>query len=189
MKISKTKTFGSLTLVLLLTVAWLTGTSAVYGLESTPLDATRNTDNTLKLPKDTPGQAAEIGELAWLAGYWTGTGLGGETEEMWTPPSGDRMHGVFTLRENGKLNFHESMILVEKDGSLVLRLKHFDADFVGWEEKSDTVDFRLVKTGDNEAYFNGLTFRREGKQLTIYLAMRRGEELSEVEFKMTRTEL
>ena len=40
-------------------------------------------------------------KVAWLAGYWKGTGLGGVTEEMWTPPVGDRMHGIFTLRQDG----------------------------------------------------------------------------------------
>ena len=85
---------------------------------------------------------------------------------MWTHPRGDRMQGIFTLSNDGVLNFSEAMTLVERDGSLVLRVKHFTKDFVGWEEKADSVDFPLVKTGKNEAYFNGLTFKRDGDQLT-----------------------
>ncbi len=80
------------------------------------------------------------------------------------------------------------MLLVESEGSLVLRVKHFTADFVAWEEKADSVDFRLVKMGDEEAFFHGLTFRLDGPdRLLIYLVLNRGGERVEEKFVMERS--
>jgi hypothetical protein len=153
-------------------------------------DVIQNSENTLRLPEEMASPPAEIEDLAWLAGYWTGPGLGGETEEMWTPPVGDRMHGVFTLRRNGEIQFSEALLLVERDGSLVLRVKHFDRDFVAWEEKEDSVDFRLARLGEREAYFNGLTFRAEGEDgLRIFLVLSRGGERTERVFELQRVPL
>ena len=42
----------------------------------------------------------------------------------------------------------------------------------GWEEKDETMKFRLVEVGDNEVYFDGLTLRRTGSKLEIFLSMR-----------------
>ncbi|MDX1384275.1 MAG: DUF6265 family protein, partial [Thermoanaerobaculia bacterium] len=57
----------------------------------------------------------------------------------------------------------------------------------GWEEKDDFVSFRLVKVEEGVAYFHGLTYRRVGDdQLRIFLAMRQGGELREVDFSLRR---
>jgi hypothetical protein len=158
--------------------------------ESPADQAIRNSENTLRLPEDVPSPRARIQDLAWLAGYWTGPGLGGDTEEMWSPPVGDRMHGIFTLRRDGEVQFSEAMLLVERDGSLVLRVKHFDREFVAWEEKGDSVDFRLVRLGEREAYFQGLTFRAEGDDgLRIFLVLSSGGERSEQVFELRRRPL
>ena len=106
-----------------------------------------------------------------MAGYWRGEGLGGAIEETWTPPAGDRMQGIFTLAREGTPVFSEAMQLVEEEGSLVLKVKHFTPEFVGWEEKDKFVRFPLVRLADNEAYFSGLTFRRQGDRLLIYIVL------------------
>ena len=69
--------------------------------------------------------------MAWLAGYWRGTGLGGECEELWSEPLADRMLGSFALVRDDKLVFSEALELVEEEGSLVLKIRHFDAGFDG----------------------------------------------------------
>jgi hypothetical protein len=48
----------------------------------------------------------------------------------------------------------------EDQGSLVLKLKHFNADFTAWEAKERFVTFQLVKLREKELFFDGLTFRR-----------------------------
>ncbi len=173
---------------LLLTFALFVGGSIVGPAVAGELPgAVPNSEHTFKLAPEASSPPARIEQLAWMAGYWTGTGLGGETEEMWTPPVGDRMHGIFTLRRDSELVFSEMMMFVEKDDTLVLRLKHFDADFVGWEDKHGTVDFPLVGIGEREVFFGGLTLRLEGEdQLQIYLVLARDGERSEISFAMRR---
>ena len=82
--------------------------------------------------------------------------------------------------------FSEAMQLVEVDGSLVLKVKHFRPDFVAWEEKEDFVRFRLLKLAENEAYFSGLTFRRSGDELVIYIVLTSGEQKTEHELRFQR---
>jgi hypothetical protein len=147
-----------------------------------------NTENTLRL--DTGGQspAATIADCQWLAGDWTGEALGGSFEETWNPPSGNTMLGMFKLVVDGKTVFSEIMMIHSQDDSIQLRLKHFDDQLHGWEDKEQTVDFPLVKLTKNEAFFSGLTFRSTGpKTLEIFVAQRKPDgSHSELVFKATR---
>ena len=68
-----------------------------------------------------PAKAA-IGDLAWLAGAWTGTrGSGGTTsiEERWSPPLGGAMLAVSRTVSRGKMSMFEYLRIVERDGGLV----------------------------------------------------------------------
>jgi len=120
-----------------------------------------------------PSPAATLQEMMWLAGRWTGTGLGGVTEETWSAPASGAMMGMFRLVKDEKVVFYEFLTLVEHEGSLRLKLKHFNPDLTGWEEKADFVTFRLLKITPTEAFFDGLTFRLESPdRLQIFLALR-----------------
>jgi len=164
--------------------------TVVMALAGAAAVAAQGSANTLELEGEAVSPPAEIGRLAWLAGYWRGDGLGGECEEMWSPPVGDRMHGIFTLRQEGEIVFSESMLLVEEAGSLVLKVKHFNPDFVGWEEKGDSVSFPLVRLGDEEAYFDGLTIRRTGSgELAIFVVLHHEGEATEHPFHFRRQAL
>ncbi len=111
------------------------------------------------LPPTTLGPQAKISDVSWLAGEWSGTGLGGECEEWWGRPAGGRMQGAFRYDRDGQLQFTEHFVLAEEGGSLVLRLKHFDREFKGWEPQAESVLFRLVEIREGEARFEGLTYR------------------------------
>ena len=143
---------------------------------------------TLELKEGEPGGPAKIEDVAWLAGAWTGDGLGGVSEEFWTSPAGGTMTGFYRLVRDNKPAFYEIFIITEVENTLVLKLKHFHPDLTGWEEKDKTVDFRLVKVGKNEAFFDGLTFRKlDDGSLQIFLKLtRKGGEVVEEEFRMTR---
>ena len=106
--------------------------------------------------------AASIADVAWMAGQWEGEGLGGRSIETISPPVAGQMAGHFQQVKDGKISFYEIYQFVEKDGSLLLRLKHFNPDLTGWEEKGVTVDFPLVAIDKDGAYFDGLTMRRTG---------------------------
>ena len=139
------------------------------------------------IPAPAPSPRATLADVAWLVGSWEGSGLGGATEETWSVPAGGAMMGMFRLLVDGKVSFYEFMNLVEENGSLVLKLKHFNADLTGWEEKDGFVSFRLAKRAPNEAWFGGLTFRRAGDRLEIFLALRGGDgAVREERFLMQR---
>lgn len=143
-------------------------------------------ENTLELADGAAPPRARISDLAWLAGHWEGEGLGGESAETWSRPLSDRMYGTYTLTKGHGVEFSEAMLLVEEEGTLVLKLKHFDSDFIGWEERSDHVRFPLVRVGDEEAWFRGLTFRRSGDVLRVFLVLTDDGERSEHEFRFER---
>ena len=123
-----------------------------------------------------PGQAsppASIAAVAWLEGRWQGEGLGGRTEETYAGPSGGQMIGHFRLERDGRPVFYEFMQVREHQGSLVYRLKHFNADGTPWEEKDRWVEFPLVAVEADTAYFSGMTFRRVGRDgLEVALSLR-----------------
>ena len=137
------------------------------------VDSNEANSKTLTLKEGEKGEPARIEDMAWLAGHWMGDGLGGVSEEFWTKPSKDSMTGLFRLVKDGKTVFQELFIIAEKENTLILKLKHFHPDLTGWEEKNQTVDFPLVRLASNEAYFNGLTYRKlpDGR-LQIYLKLR-----------------
>jgi hypothetical protein len=132
---------------------------------------TAATEHTLALDAHSPPAEATIADVAWLAGTWSGPALGGFAEEIWSEPAAGAMMGVFRLLRDEAVVFYEILTITESDGSLLLRLKHFDADLRGWEERDESVDFRLVHLEPDAAYFDGLTFLRPTPdELHIYVA-------------------
>jgi hypothetical protein len=145
------------------------------------------TANTWRLPKEAPRPSVRIDAAAWLAGQYVGSGLGGEVEYQWLPPRADAMYGTFRLiNKDGRTAFSEILQLAEVDGTLTLRVKHFTAEFVAWEEKDKFVEFRLVAAAADELRFDGLTLRRTPDGLRIHLAMRREQQLTEQVMELKR---
>ena len=127
---------------------------------------------------------ATLTEMDWLVGRWRGVGIGGAPAmESWLPPTGSTMVGTFVQEtDEGDIRFTEHMYLMEEEGTLVLRLKHFNADLTGWEEKDGMLTFRLVGTEPCAAYFHALTLRcadpdKPGEGLVAAVRMRSGGEL------------
>jgi hypothetical protein len=130
------------------------------------------TANTLRLSADQKPPAATIADMAWYAGRWTGTGLGGWTEEIWSPPRDGTMMGMYRMVKDGKPIFYELLLIAEENGSLAIKLKHFHADLRGWEERDASLRFPLVAKRDGRIYFDGMTFERVGTdRVKVYLAI------------------
>lgn len=130
------------------------------------------TEHTLKLAAGQKSPPATIKEMAWFAGHWTGDGLGGVSEEIWSKPRDGVMLGMYRHHKDGKPVFYELLTLLETQGSLMLRLKHFHANLVGWEEKDKSIEFPLVAIKDGVIHFEGMAFKPAGKDaVTIYLAI------------------
>ncbi len=133
----------------------------------------RYTENTLQLDEGAERPRAKLDQLAFMVGAWEGEAFGGRFEEVWSAPSVGTMTGTFKLIHDEKPSMYEFEIIVEDEGSLAIRLKHFNADLSAWEEKAEFVEFPLVKLNEEGAFFAGLTYRRIGPdELGVFLAMK-----------------
>ena len=132
-----------------------------------------------------------ISDFAFLTGFWKGTGFGGVSEEMWMPSADGRMFGIFKQSADSELIFTEFIEISEVDGNFVLRLKHFNPDFSGWEEKDDHVTFSLVAVSGNKAVFGGLSYELiTPDQLRVELKLRQSDgSLNTEVFSFTRGSL
>lgn len=163
-------------------VAFLALTSGAAAWAAEP-----RTEHTYQLEPDEDRPAATIDDAAWLVGSWTGTAFGGRFEEVWNPPSAGTMIGLFKLYGDEGVSFYEILLLSVEDGSLSLKVKHFNPDFSAWEDKEDYVNFRLVKKEDDALHFGGLSFyRRDDSSMDGYIVMRSGEDVSEHHLKYQR---
>lgn len=159
---------------------------AVAAAGATPLAA----QHTRVAPDGHVPPTATIAEAAWLIGDWVGTGIdGAEAAESWLPASGGTMPGIFLQEEpDGSIMFTEHMYLSEEGGSLVLKLKHFNPDLTGWEEKDGMVRFRFLSAEPCALYFSSLTYRCEGEDgLLVAVRMKsEGAEPKELVFRFKR---
>ena len=134
--------------------------------------------------------AATIEDAAWLAGRWVGTGFGGQMEESWTPPIGGQMVGHFRYWREGAPQFYEFLMMDVVEGGVRMRVKHFNPDMVGWEEKDGWVTFEPVSAGPDALVFNGLTIRRLAPdRIEMTIRLRRGEVVEEEVLRFARAPL
>jgi Domain of unknown function (DUF6265) len=65
-----------------------------------------------------PAFAAEptVDDLKWIAGHWTATINGVESEELWLPPSGNLMLGLHRDVKGTRASFEFIRIAMTKDG-------------------------------------------------------------------------
>ncbi|HMG91826.1 MAG TPA: DUF6265 family protein [Chryseolinea sp.] len=157
--------------------------TSLIAISITSYGQEKETANTLKLTGTTRPKAA-IEDIAWLAGHWKGTALGGVTEEIWSPPHANSMMGSYRLIKNDTaIVFYEIVTITEDGQSLTLKLKHFNKDLTGWEEKNQVREFKLVKKEKNKLWFEGMTFEFiDDNNFQVYLAIRKknGEVIEEI---------
>ncbi len=163
----------NLVITSLATIVFLAGSST-----ATPQDA--GTDNTLTAAEGFESPAASIDDMTWLAGHWQGQAMGGSFEETWNPPMGGAMMGMFKFLQGDEVGFYEILTIAPVGDSLAVRLKHFTSELHGWEEKDETVDFKLIRMTENEANFDGLTFRRiSPSEMHIFVVLNQDDGKSE----------
>ena len=101
--------------------------------------------------------ASPLDEVAWLAGQWVGTtNSGAFIEESWMAARDGLMLGSFRW-DRGQGRWLFEFMTLEADpaspSTLVLRLKHFDRGFKGFEEKAESTTFRSVETTASRVLF------------------------------------
>jgi hypothetical protein len=149
----------------------------------------KNTEHTFKLDDKESRPEATLADVAWLAGAWSGEAFGDRFEEVWNPPSAGSMLGFFKLLKGDQVAIYELLLLVEEEGSLNLKVKHFNPDFSAWEDKEDYLNFRLVKVEEEAIHFSGISFYRTGPDsMKAYLVMNNEEKIWEEELIYQRSE-
>jgi hypothetical protein len=89
--------------------------------------------------------AADVRELAFLAGCWEMRGAQQVIEEQWMKPAGDTMLGSSRTIRGEKTVFYEQVLLHKKEGEVFYTVR-----LAG---RPDTTSFRLVKSTGSEAVF------------------------------------
>ncbi len=141
---------------------------------------TQLTEHTFKLDDPDARPAATLHDVSWMVGNWAGEAFGSTFEQAWNPPSAGSMIGFFKLLGDEAVAFYELLLLVEEEGSLSLKVKHFNPDFTAWEEKEDYIRFRFIEAEEDAVHFAGLSFYRiDADTMHGYIVMRNGEEFRE----------
>jgi hypothetical protein len=138
------------------------------------------TEHTFQLDDTETRPAATLDDVSWLVGNWSGEAFGSTFEESWNPPSAGSMIGFFKLMDGSDVVFYELLLLVEEEGSLSLKVKHFNADFTAWEDKADYVTFRYIKSDGNAIHFSGISFYRiDDNTMHGYIVFHNGDDVRE----------
>ncbi|HKK24256.1 MAG TPA: DUF6265 family protein [Gracilimonas sp.] len=140
----------------------------------------------LEVSEPEANQSFDINDYTWLVGSWEGDGFGGISHETWAKPVNGTMMGMYRhINVEGELVFYEFLLLDENG----LRLKHFNPDLTGWEEKEDMTTFEMISFSKNKIELKGLTFERTSDtEMVITLKMSRGGEPYTEFFTMKRTD-
>src|SRR5579862_5885802 len=85
-------------------------------------------------------RSSALKQLAFLSGRWVSENGPEVQEENWSPVSGDSMVGSFRIVQDGKPVFYEFWAIELDKNRPVLKLKHFNANLVGWEEKTISIN-------------------------------------------------
>jgi hypothetical protein len=140
----------------------------------------QRTEHTFQLDDPESRPAATLDDAAWLVGNWSGEAFGASFEAHWNPPTAGSMVGFFKLMDVDEVSFYELLLLVEEEGSLSLKVKHFGPDFTAWEDKADYITFRYIMSDDDAIHFSGISFYRvDDDNMNAYIVFRSGDEIRE----------
>lgn len=158
----------------------LAGTILVFAAGAVAFAAEPRTAHTFRLSDGESPPAATLEDARWLVGSWRGSAFGKSLEQTWNPASAGSMIGFFKLYDGEQVDFYELLLLTVEDGTLVLKVKHFNPDFSAWEDKADYTAFRLVHKAADALHFGGLSFYRRGDDsIDGYIVMKQGSEVLE----------
>jgi hypothetical protein len=119
-----------------------------------------------------PLRTISLADFSWLTGSWDGEKHGEAIEEHWSAAAAGAMLGMFRWLRAERGVLYELMTLEsEAAGGITLRIKHFGAGLVGWEEKENAVVFTLVARDSSD-----FVFRQQAAGEAVYLIYRLFEE-------------
>lgn len=110
--------------------------------------------------------AAQVDDLAWMAGYWLDCSRGREASETWSDPRAGLMVGHAVTVRDGRAGFEVSHIRAGADGRLV---------YFAQPDGASPTPFALVDSGPGRARFENpdpddfprhILYARDGEALT-----------------------
>lgn len=116
-------------------------------------------------------QTFTLKDVSFLEGNWSSkTKSGALVEEFWSAPKADSMVGYCRFIKDQKTTFYELLSIVEKQGQVILRMRHFNESLVGWNDKEEAGDCILVTNDGADATFDNkndahhvmVTYKRSG---------------------------
>lgn len=138
--------------------------------------------NTLfKDGKESP--KATLEQVNWLTGNWTSNSIN-YSEENWGKVSGNTIMFCYKMVKNEKIVFYELGHIESINGTLVLKIEHFDKDLkhiAGMQS-----EFQLLKIEGNRIYFDRITYERISKnKMNVYVY--EDDAKTELKFEFVKT--
>ena len=115
--------------------------------------------------------------------------MGSQVTETYSAPLGGRITGHFVMADDkGGVAFTEIVDYVAAGRSLSYRVRHFNSDMSGWEDRTGKpVVFQLVAVESNRWFFDGMTLERTGRDaLIMWVRIKEGDTTNEVPFRFSR---
>jgi hypothetical protein len=100
-----------------------------------------------------PLRNRSVSEFDLLTGYWKGKAGEDTIEEYWLPETNANKLCVFRWIRNGSIYIYEIVALIERDGEIHMLLRHFDKNFIAWEEKEEPRDFVVTDLSGTSVRF------------------------------------
>jgi len=101
----------------------------------------------------TPLHGTTVADLAWFTGVWSGHRGPDAVQEAWHAPAGGTMMGMFRWVRGEVPFLYELTVLEPEQDTVTMKIKHFSAGLIGWEDKERCVRFVLVALSDKQAVF------------------------------------
>jgi hypothetical protein len=140
-------------------------------------DSAQPESPTARHPDAAAAPGYSLADLSWIVGHWRGQVAESVLEEFWSAPAGGAMMGMFRWVRGDKIDVYEFLTLVEENGGVTLRFKHFDAGLVSWEEKDKFLQYRVVSASPSEIVFEDpertfprrITYRLVGDNEAVHI--------------------
>lgn len=123
-------------------------------------------------PSATPAAAAlghALADCAFLAGAWKGSIGEDRAEEHWSAPDGASILGMFRwINADGTPSMFEVLTITEEEGSVLLRLRHFDAKLQPWASETVPTTLKLAEASAGKVVFRAVESEKKLAAVTYH---------------------
>ncbi len=128
--------------------------------------------------------SANISDLAWMTGDWSGPAGPGTLEEHWIEPRDGSISALVRMTGNGSTSMIELIVIEQEGDSLVLRVQQWNPGFAPRSEEPQTMS--LVSSEPNRVQFEAtseggmksLGYSRDGENFSIHVGTAQGQEFT-----------